>query len=93
MPSFAEGFGLPPLEALSLGTPAVVSDIPAHRDAIRDYGVFLNSTDGPGWRTQIEAMVNDSPAYLDLKRHIATLKSKTWSEYMQEVEAILENIN
>ncbi len=31
-PSRAEGFGIPPLEALSLGTPAIVSDIPVLRE-------------------------------------------------------------
>ncbi len=29
MPSFMEGFGLPPLEAMALGTPAIVSNAPA----------------------------------------------------------------
>lgn len=28
-PSFSEGFGLPVLEAMSLGTPAIISDVPA----------------------------------------------------------------
>jgi len=33
-PSFSEGFGFPPLEAMQWGTPAIVSDIPAHRWAM-----------------------------------------------------------
>lgn len=31
-PSHYEGFGIPPLEAMYLGTPALVSDIPTHRE-------------------------------------------------------------
>ena len=31
-PSLYEGFGMPPLEALSIGTECIVSDIPAHRE-------------------------------------------------------------
>lgn len=30
-PSFAEGFGFPPMEALQCGTPAIASDLPVHR--------------------------------------------------------------
>ena len=29
-----EGFGMPPLEAAALGTPVIVSDIPAHREVL-----------------------------------------------------------
>jgi glycosyltransferase involved in cell wall biosynthesis len=35
-PSRYEGFGLPPLEALSLGCPVVLSDIPVHRAVYDD---------------------------------------------------------
>jgi glycosyltransferase involved in cell wall biosynthesis len=37
-PSVYEGFGLPPLEGAVLGAPVIVSDIPAHREALRDLG-------------------------------------------------------
>jgi glycosyltransferase involved in cell wall biosynthesis len=33
-PSFAEGFGLPPLEAMAAGIPVLASDIPAHREVL-----------------------------------------------------------
>lgn len=45
-PSYYEGFGLTPLEAMFLGTPAIISDIPAHREIYRDTpAVFFKSGD------------------------------------------------
>lgn len=35
-PSHYEGFGIPPLEAMYLGTPAIVSDIPTHQEVYQD---------------------------------------------------------
>jgi len=43
-PSFAEGFGLPPLEAMAAGTPVVCSDIPVFREV---YGEAVRYAD-PG---------------------------------------------
>jgi glycosyltransferase involved in cell wall biosynthesis len=37
-PSIYEGFGLPPVEGAALGAAVIVSDIPAHREALRDLG-------------------------------------------------------
>ena len=41
-PSFYEGFGLPPLEAMSCGTPTLVSDIPVFREVMRDASLFAD---------------------------------------------------
>jgi glycosyltransferase involved in cell wall biosynthesis len=40
--SFYEGFGLPPLEAMSYGCPVVVSDIAAHREVCGDAALYAN---------------------------------------------------
>lgn len=43
-PSLYEGFGLPPLEALSLGTNVVISDIPVFKEIYKDFPVTFFKT-------------------------------------------------
>jgi glycosyltransferase involved in cell wall biosynthesis len=40
--SLYEGFGLPPLEAMSMGCPVIVSDIPAHREVCGDAALYAD---------------------------------------------------
>lgn len=44
-PSFAEGFGYPPLEALQAGAPVIVSDIPVFRWTFGDAALFVDPYD------------------------------------------------
>ncbi|MBR5595927.1 MAG: glycosyltransferase family 4 protein [Lachnospiraceae bacterium] len=41
-PSLYEGFGLPPLEALSVGANIIISDIPAHREVFENSATYIN---------------------------------------------------
>ncbi len=38
-PSLYEGFGIPPLEAMVMGTPAIISDIPVFKEIYKDFPV------------------------------------------------------
>ena len=53
MPSFAEGLCLPVLEAGAIGTPVIVSDLPALREIAPAGTVFLNPLDGPSWKREV----------------------------------------
>lgn len=44
-PSLMEGFGLPALEALSLGCPVIVSDIPVFHEILGEYATYFNPRD------------------------------------------------
>lgn len=92
MPSFAEGFGLPPVEALTLGTPAILSDIAAHREATEGYGIYLNARDRSEWTRAIEMAMADTPDYLALKTRIAGFTPLDWTGYMHRVEALLVDL-
>lgn len=43
-PSFYEGFGIPPLEAMYLGTQTVISDIPVYKEVYGDFPVIFFRT-------------------------------------------------
>ncbi|HEY2480737.1 MAG TPA: glycosyltransferase family 1 protein, partial [Caulobacteraceae bacterium] len=47
-PSFAEGYNLPVIEALSLSTPVIASDIAVHRELAAG-AQLIDPLDGPAW--------------------------------------------
>ncbi len=52
-PSFAEGFGLPLMEAAQLGVPVIASDLPVFREIIARGGRFIDPLDGLAWKDAI----------------------------------------
>ena len=48
-PSIAEGFGMPPAEALALGTPAVVNDLPVYREILGNKAIYADANDMYSW--------------------------------------------
>lgn len=83
MPSFAEGYGIPIVEALTLGTPVIASDIPVHREVAGTRGTFLHPLDGPGWRDAVRAATAASPP------RIADYAPPGWDDHFRIVEACL----
>lgn len=61
-PSFSEGFGLPLVEAMVLGTPIVCSDIPVFHEVAGDHATYLDPTDCPAWRRAIDSLMVEKPA-------------------------------
>lgn len=59
LPSLYEGFGLPPLEAMACGCPAIVSGIPVFRETCNDAVLFVDTHDPDGIANGIEKVLND----------------------------------
>src|SRR5262249_41350262 len=55
MPSEAEGFGLPMVEAMACATPVLASDIPALREVGGEAAVYCAVADVPGWSAALAA--------------------------------------
>ena len=62
LPSLHEGFGLPALEAMGQGTAALLSDIPALREAAGGAARFVPATDVDAWRAALVDLLGDAGA-------------------------------
>ena len=59
-PSFAEGFGLPPLEAMASGVPVVVSNTTSMPEVCKDAAVFIDPYKPESITTAIDELLNDN---------------------------------
>lgn len=93
-PSFGEGWGLPIVEAMSLGIPTICADIPVHRESSQGFAEYLSPIDGLGWRRIINEYAHHSKDVTN-KMHINTLKFKPieWSESCQHLVSHLAEMN
>jgi glycosyltransferase involved in cell wall biosynthesis len=79
-PSLYEGFGIPPLEAMSQGCPVLASDIPPVREACGEAALYFDPSNAT---TLVEAMrqVLDEPARRDrlIAEGYANAKRFSWA--------------
>ena len=89
-PSRYEGFGLPPLEALSVGTPVVATAVGALPELIGDYLKLAPSGDERAFTEQLCAQVSD-PATVppELRARIADM---TWSNAAQTMADLYRRV-
>ncbi|MGR3570231.1 glycosyltransferase [Brevirhabdus sp.] len=87
-PSFAEGFGLPAIEAAALGTPVLCAPLPVYREFLGDYPVYLPLDERYLWRQEIEQRSTRTDAAGEADRKAAaTVALPTWRDHFETVFA------
>jgi glycosyltransferase involved in cell wall biosynthesis len=94
MPSYAEGFGMPVLEALSLGTPVISSPLPAIREFAGDIPDYAEPHDGVRWLQLIEDYAHpDLEVRQNQIKRLAGFRDITWEEHFGIVGEFLNEIS
>lgn len=72
--SLEEGFGIPPIEAMSVGVPAIVSDIEIMHEVCGDAGIYIQPNNPKDIAEKILKFWNFSPEY-EIKVKLGLLRS------------------
>ena len=91
LPSWAEGYGYPPLEGYAHGTPAIVSDLPALRETAGQGARYVPPGDIEALATALRELAGDET----LRRRLAAggaaaLEGRTWEASARALRAVLE---
>jgi glycosyltransferase involved in cell wall biosynthesis len=92
-PSFAEGYGMPLMEALLIGTPVIASDILVFHEIAGDVPDFLKPSDQNGWLNMILLYsAHPSPLRENQLRRMEKLKLPSWPDHFNKIDAWLSSL-
>lgn len=75
-PTFYEGFGIPPLEAMKSGLPVLASNVSAMREVVGNGGLLHHPDDIAGFTSDIIKLENDFMFYSEMKKRAVAQSEK-----------------
>ena len=89
-PSFTEGYGMPVVEALTLGVPVIASDLPVFREFADQVPDYIDVMDEATWFSTICDFTKiDSQARQAQLLRLENYQSPTWRQHFEKVDALL----
>lgn len=92
-PSHAEGFGLPPLEAMKSGIPTIISNTTSLPEVCGDAAVLFEPNDYVELASKIDRLLSDNKFYnLYKKKGLNRAEEFSWERSVNSIVEILRNI-
>lgn len=92
-PSFYEGFGLPPLEAMASGCPVVVSNAAALPGVCGDAAIYVDPNDTESIAAGMQRALSDETFRRDLiERGLRRAKNFTWEKTARETLEVFDEV-
>lgn len=89
-PSLYEGFGLPPLEAMSCGTPVIASTASSIPEVVGDAAIMLDPHDASAWADMVHLLSGDKTLREALSRKgLARAAHFTWERCARETWGVI----
>lgn len=92
MPSFAEGFGLPVIEAMQGGTPVIASNLPVFQEIAGDIPAYLDPEDTQAWIETIKHYAADGTDRARQKAALTGYQPPNWPEHFARVDDWLKQL-
>jgi glycosyltransferase involved in cell wall biosynthesis len=91
--SFAEGYGLPVVEALELGVPVIAADLPIFREVTRGCATLIATIDGTAWRRAVTGLADaHAPEAREARRRAQGFSGVDAAVYFERLQAFLQGL-
>jgi glycosyltransferase involved in cell wall biosynthesis len=92
-PSLYEGFGLPPLEAMSCGTPVITSNISSIPEVVGDSGILIDPFSTVSLIEALELVLNDDKKKQELReKGLARASEYSWRKTAEQTLEVYKKV-